>query len=120
MSDFKVQNITVGSDVELSRVIIDNSSLLTTLRYSSYTLGLAKMSMLAYYNNGQFKIRNKSYTGRIFVDNSSRIILHNVTPMDNGFYKCRIEYLSGDEDETRIHLKIGGMFHAICKFVIQN
>ena len=115
MSDFKVQNITVGSDVELSRVIIDNSSLLTTLRYSSYTLGLARMSMLAYYDDGQFKIHNKSYTGRIFVDNSSRIILHNVTPMDNGFYKCRIEYLSGEEDETKIHLKIGGMFHAICK-----
>ena len=66
------------------------------------------MPMLAFRGpKGQFKIINNTYLGRLELDNSSRIILRNVTLKDTGLYICRIEY-SSESYERKVHLKVGG------------
>ena len=114
VSDFEVENVTVGSNVEFL-CVFDKTSMLSTLRYSSDPAGLTgDSSMLAFYDDGQFQVANETDTGRrIVVDNSSRTILNNVTVADSGFYQCRIQYRSGKEVEKKVHLRIGGILHII-------
>ncbi|CAB4017307.1 fasciclin-2 isoform X1 [Paramuricea clavata] len=83
--------------------------MLSALRYSSDPAGLTgESSMLAFFDDGQFQVADETDTGRrIVVDNSSRIILNNVTVEDSGFYQCRIDYRSGKEVEKNVHLRIG-------------
>ena len=108
MSDYEVKTAEVNSDIKFA-CFIDRSSLLTTLKYSKNSARLEdKMSMLAYYSKGQFKVANESYTGRIAPDNSSGVVFTEVTVKDSGFYKCRIDY-SGSEENYRVLLKVGGI-----------
>ena len=67
------------------------------------------MSVVGFSHGGRFEIVGESFAGRIVLDNSSRIILRNVTFEDRGYYKCRNDYSNGVE-ETKVRLKIGGLF----------
>ena len=110
-SDFEVKTIEVNSDVKFACVFV-NTSLLTMLKYGQNSA--TEMSLLAYkYKiDKQFTVANESYTGRIAVHNSSRVVLAKVTVKDNGFYNCRIEHSSGKFEEDKVQLKIGGI---VCK-----
>ena len=107
-SDYRVQTVTVGSDVVIP-CITDNSSLSTYLRYSSDPNMANAIYIVSPDKDrpGYFKV-DESYEGRVSLHNSMKVILHNVTVKDSGFYYCRVDFENGSEEINRIHLKIGG------------
>lgn len=105
-SDFKVKLASVGSNIKLP-CITDNTSLLTTLKYSSNS----ERTMIAYYKDGEFTVKSENYVGRILVQNLSTVVLNNVTVEDSGFYRCRVDFQNGGEDDNIIQLQIGGILH---------